>query len=120
MTHDEIMNMPAGFRMDSLIAVSVLGMELVKNDGDAGGEFWVGDGATLGQIPKRDLPQFSTDISAVWDVIEKFQGTAVRITKAFGMGGAVYWVRIGDIDVCAPTTPLAICRAAYLAMVENK
>ena len=121
MTHDEIINMPAGFEMDSLIAVSVLGMELVKNDGDAGGEFWIGNfGLTLGQMPKRDLPQFSTDISAAWDVVEKFQGTAVRITKAYGMGGVVYWVRIGDIDVCAPTAPLAICRAAYLAMTVNE
>jgi hypothetical protein len=129
MTYGEIINMPAGFQLDSLIAVSVLGMELVKNDGDAGGEFWIGYfGLTLGQMPKRDLPQFSTDISAAWDVIEhlKTTGYNARIEVHSNVCECIIWSQSmtehGPFPrtARANTAPLAICRALYLYMATNQ
>lgn len=99
MTRDEIMNMPAGREMDELIG------KIIYQDALS---FYV-------------LPNYSTDIRAAWDVVEKIK------EKTFG----VYWKDRPDIEdwcivlnavdsysgaeaVYGETFPLAICRAALL------
>jgi len=102
MTKDEIMNMPAGREMDTLIAKSIFGN--VKKSWD-----W-----------EFTLPSYSTDISAAWRVVEKMSDgetpndvelrTSVRGWRCDFFKGYAN----------AETAPLAICRAALLAVMAEE
>jgi hypothetical protein len=77
-----------------------------------------------GKIVIRHLPHYSTDIKAAWEVVEKFHkdgydpcvnfGSTFHVDEwhaCFYKGGHYY-------DAYADTAPLAICRAALLAVSE--
>ena len=138
MTRDEILNMPAGYKMDLLIAETVMIWDL--------------------EFPQVELKhyKFSKDIAAAWRVVEKLELTLVPISvyeteyewdvtrgqpiKTWWAvlhatsDPSVYlpveqydkewkgWVEIIDdritLDMVAETAPLAICRAALLAKME--
>jgi hypothetical protein len=95
MTKDEILNMPAGTKMDDLIA------ELVMHD-------------PMGQVWSR---HYSTDISAAWEVVEKMQGDFWKLEF---IGGS-YRARFinSKLHQWELTAPLAICRAALLTVLEE-
>jgi hypothetical protein len=96
MTREEILNMPAGREMDALIAEKVIDPDWVKL--------------------KNLCPHYSTDIAAAWELVEKMK----YFTLYRGDG---YWEceysgqYLESID--AETAPLAICRAALLAVIES-
>lgn len=125
MTRDDILNMPAGREMDAQIAQSVFGMRLTKNHGLAGGFYWVGNGVQFGIMQERDIFAFSTDIAAAWKVTEKFW--SVEVNKYLdGKEWRAYVVRLSndnksnsDGGSFADTAPLAICRAALLAVMDG-
>jgi hypothetical protein len=112
MTKDEILNLPAGEEMDTLIAERVMGFSFNKY-----GHSFTGKGHP-GWHDLNKLPNYSTDMAAAWEVVEQRQkngycfdadGNALRRRIRFGVGQ-----EIGE----AETMPLAICRAALLAVME--
>lgn len=111
MTKDEIMNMPAGREMDALIGHHVMGL--------------VG--------PSDIYWEYSTNISAAWDVVEKIgekKNTQLYLCTNFSSEfGNQFYAEIfinwdGEAEnvvtsATAETAPLAICRASLLAVMKE-
>ena len=101
MTRDEILNMPAGREMDELIA------KIIYPDAI---EFYV-------------FPNYSTDIKAAWDVVEKIKDNVFCIYWKDRPDIHDWGIQLEAVDsysgseiVYGETFPLAICRAALLAV----
>jgi hypothetical protein len=126
MTDEEICNMPAGLEMDVLIADTVLGLvecdrwraqryyppEYIKDKGDCEHEHC---------RPVGFCTSYSTDIAAAWEVVEKMRADGNE--PDVWVDGDGDWrcsVFVGEppkeFSWYAPTAPLAICRAALLAV----
>jgi hypothetical protein len=127
MTRDEILNMPAGREMDVLVLVSVMGIEYSEKDGENYRE-WSNCYTERACFVFRDIPHYSADISAAWEVVEKLRdtsddepdywtitdlGNAWRVTSNW----AHHDGDIENFSIEAETAPLAICRAALLAVM---
>lgn len=78
--------------------------------------------------PLRSVPPYSTDIAAAWQIVEKLKAIDVEFSLYYREwdGGRdeahrwSAWFREGaEYQVYAPTAPLAICRAALLAVNEH-
>jgi len=103
MTRNEILNMPAGREMDALIAKEVFGLD-VKHDWH-----W-----------QHTTQAYTTEIGAAWKVVDKLVRFSITIEsfpkgvlcRFFGAGQTT----AGDAVGWADTAPLAICRAALLAV----
>ena len=117
MTRDEILNMPAGRELDVLVANKVLGIVPTK---------WHPLENPWDEIPLRP---YSTDIAAAWKVVERlhekgfytgFYRNGKGATDKRGNFIENWGVDIGCVIELAdqPTLPLAICRAALLAVLE--
>jgi hypothetical protein len=113
MTNDEILNMEAGLEMDELVTESVMGWErrTFKHDGV---DFWHLPGTARCEL---DVPPYSTDIAAAWQVVEKaslFKLDCLQIHDS-----SDWWCEIAlegrPYEATADTAPLVICRAALLA-----
>jgi hypothetical protein len=92
MTRDEILNMPAGREMDVTVGYHV--MDLVA--------------------PPEIYPEYSTDIAAAWGVVEGQE------EFYFEFKNGKYFAMIADnfeTSNEADAAPLAICRAALLAVM---
>jgi len=143
MTRDEILKMPAGYEINKLIAINVMGWALVNNHGAAGGKFWIGHGGSFGDIPERYLPDFSGEIAPAFSVAEKINlmvaENILEIENDYNylslecvghtVGYAASFDCIFDYEwfenitnykyaARADTAPLAICRAALLAVMD--
>lgn len=112
MTDEEIRNMPAGREMDALIADRFNLYTLSPHFGD-----WFDVVRTETYTSSRYIRQFSTDIAAAWEVVEKMKPRHLYLSNIgvgwfcdFGMS-AVY----GE-----PTASLAISRAALLAVQDTR
>ena len=131
MTRDEILNMPAGYEMDALVLAYVFGV-MAFRDGN-------GKAYKLGAFQENEpVPNYSTDISAAWEVYEKiisdcksnngepdfFMLNAYHAYPERGWYIAKIWAHhdgdIVEFELTAPSAPLAICRAALLAVEYNK
>jgi hypothetical protein len=135
MTRDEIFAEPAGPRLDAWVAEKVMGC-LVHEEQGLGriryccgcgykrdrGEYPHGSDGYDGSRSERDLPDYSTDIAAAWQVVEKFKQSGSFIQLWCGCSGpdAVWSARIHSWIVTADTVPLAICQAALLAITGAK
>ena len=123
MTRDDILNMPAGREMDALIEKLVFCHAPYLDSLD----IWR---VAVDENMERVLPKYSTDIAAAWEVVEKFDRTSwdvniysqtesdvptweVALYEYFENGVG----RIGKAE--ADTAPLAICRAALLAVMDG-
>jgi hypothetical protein len=104
---DEILNMPAGRELDALIAERVMGLKVDRrNDGTPHYLTWT---------------PYSTDMSAAWEIVRAMEekrewfklGNVIPNSDAI-----VYEASFGDAYACEDTAPLAICRAALLAVME--
>lgn len=104
MTRDEIENMQAGQDMDLLVSDKVL--RFTSKDWNA--RFFSSNG---------NRTQFSTDISDAWIVLLKFPEVYIEYKNE------EYFVMIGDdfdASVTDKSAPLAICKAALLAVIDIK
>ena len=116
MTRDEILAMPAGREMKELIAELVMGWErsVIWVDG-------VRKSALVGPIGidyYDQFPEWPTDIAAAWEVVEKLiepHNCDCDLTTVVQGWRCVFF---GDYSSTAETAPLAICRAALLAVME--
>lgn len=143
MTRDEILNMQAGREMRRAIAENVYKWKLEQNHGFAGGNFWVGDGCLFGNRRESDLPEWDTDITAAWEVVEKISEmlfseklsisdgynylTLSRLGYKTGYAASFdcifndnWYEDITEYKFAAraETAPLAICCAALLAVMD--
>lgn len=119
MTRDEILAMQAGREMDALVAVKVMGWELQQRFHSLGGYTVVVDGAGTDRFMWHNLPDVSSgqkrwspsaDLSAAWEVVEKMQSSPME----WYFWHCQFFGRMGYAD----TAPLAICKAALLAVLE--
>lgn len=129
MTEDEIRNLPAGREMDALVAQQLFGWMFIASNFVHNLEYGTmipPNGWKRDNFIPDECPHYSTDIAAAWEVVEKMRGMALAMTM--GKGDDAYQCRIFDgriapeayrVLVSAETAPLAICRAALLAM-ESK
>lgn len=122
MKREEILNMPAGREMDALIGEYVFGWKK--------GTFPVYEPmkSKHGDYIVRPIAQYSTDIAVAWEVVEWIQknGYSFELTEhADPQGDYILQVWRRDMErddfiARAETVPLAICRAALLAVVPER
>ena len=138
MNRDEILKMEAGRELDALVAEYVMGDELARQVGapeyatrdmamDAGDMSL--EGMQIGDFDWEQIEPYpySTDIAAAWDVVEMMRNKVIYkypvcpniiYHHTDGLWHCEYfsgdWMR----NATAPTAPLAICRAALLAVME--
>lgn len=112
MTRDEILRMPAGKELDALIAEKVMGWRKVRWLGTYDWRDKDGDHpySVNGWTP-------STDSQKACDVVDKL-GPASFSSYKYNDGFGV--CLDSDFTVKAETLPLAICRAALLAVSESQ
>ena len=138
MNRDEILNMPAGKEMDALIATEIMGRETVELQ-DAfcpycGEEMrFCGTRSWCSQCKEwRYSPymEYSTDIAAAWEVVlhEMDKGGCPNLVNdddghwALSFDGTnnilctMQTSFIDDPRLWCDTAPLAICKAALLAL----
>lgn len=126
-TREEILNMPAGREMDALIATKVMGWKV--DDLTATSP----TGSSNSRIPHGDewLEYYSTDMTTAWLVVEKLMHDGF-IWKSNGneaCGNLIYsfsfaknddgyedYFQTYDSGITENNLPLAICRAALLAV----
>ncbi len=141
MTRDEILNMPAGREMDTLMAEKVMGLKLWHGD-PAGFDFaenidyWRADVRNSDDELCLRCPRYSTDIVAAWLVVEKFGFSIIKVDEGWMVGifdgycddsnnggcvdgyvGGDAWSTYRKIGL-APAAPLAICRASLIAVLD--
>ena len=134
LSREAILSMPAGRKMDVLIACRVtkeycdepMLLEMARN-----GEFderpgSVKDGCHDGETFIIGPPCYSTDIAAAWQVVEKMcpkpdglcQWIHVQVSHV-ERDGKEFWACKFQLDHARADTPmLAICRAALLTTVS--
>lgn len=126
MTHKEISQMPADRNLDALVAERIMGWQwfedrkgfrLLLPSGEPDGRFY-----TVQQGPHQFVPCYSADITEAWEVVERFP-CAFGIGRAWKLTGEPagwsVWIGVGmGVSARADTVPLAICRAALLAVLE--
>jgi hypothetical protein len=138
MTKDEIMKLE-GRELDAAIAERLFGWKWLEVESSAGGLVRIFRHPELFVYgawgPKEEpinyydtLPHYSTDIAAAWLVVEKMQEKRNCLSLTYGIfsGDFVFeWkaeFRMVPKDgiAWADTAPLAICRAALLAVMESE
>lgn len=116
MNKDEIEKMDAGREMDDLIATEVMEWAI----GDRGAHYIGNDGHNVCFIIAGDF-QPSTNISAAWDVVKKLiaddDNLDIDLSTTFlGWKCEISNSSRNTFIGRDPSAPLAICRAALLAM----
>jgi len=123
MTRDEILKLEAGRELDALIAEKVMGLPVVElKDAPCpycgsemrfcGARSWCSDCREWRHSPYKE---YSDDIAVAWEVVEKMEHC--MIYKHDDSYECEYAGQYLD-SVEADTAPLAICRAALLAVTE--
>lgn len=113
----DVDKLEAGPKLDALVAEKVMGWEVGPHTADplvARFKFrWkLPNDAGYGDEPP---PEYSTDIAAAWEVVEKLcaSGDFCLLTPlGFGGNGWACKMMDDDYNATALTAPLAICRAA--------
>lgn len=145
LTREQILEMPAGPKMDALVAEHVFGLaRKIRPAGEALTEpvtvytdnRFYSDGShfrrQLERDPRVKPRSYSTDIAAAWEVVERLREMFGHVVLSAGYLG----YRCGEPPPCdsydcmelgshewrqpraEPTAPLAICRAALLAALN--
>lgn len=114
MTRADVLGMQVGRELDSLVAEKVMGLKIYSRIGH---NYLGKDGFY------KIIREYSTDISAAWEVVEKLINDAgIDISIIFDISRE-YKVKITDDGVIkskiqCKTAPEAICKAALLAVLE--
>lgn len=120
MTRDEILALKPGRELDALVAEKVMGWTY-GHPCPEGMDclHWVDE---KGEVRDYKPPQYSTDISAAWEVFEK-NGYYGNVSYMGVEYVCTLWSKWDDeglgVDVTATgnTAPEAICKAALLAVI---
>lgn len=131
-TRDEILNEPAGPRMNSWVSVNVMGLPDIPLFGApcpyCGGEMWHGRDRSrctaCGEWRRSPYKEYSSDDAAALEVLGHITpDSSWSLLLLRGKGERVYECTIhrtdgGKVHASADTPALAICRAALLAVME--
>ncbi|MDF2814464.1 MAG: hypothetical protein K0Q81_664 [Paenibacillus sp.] len=127
MTRDEIWRMDAGRELDALVSEKLMGWtEFSPIDPKI--DYGVGvNGYRRNYAKDPDgrltwFPFYSTDITAAWEIIGKFDEISVRKYQTVSPGFRyICRIDIDGEDVIANglTAPEAICKAALLTLIER-
>lgn len=109
MTREQILAMQPGRELDALVAEKVMGLTNF---------YWLSGERFYGpEYQHNRLSDYSTDISAAWEVVDK-----IGSVKVLGptIQGEWYSSVLGNrkVGVWAKTAPEAICKAALIACME--
>ena len=115
LTREEILAMEPGRELDALVADKVIGMDLVED--------------TQLQLPRyylpeydrtihRDVPLYSSDISAAWEVLEYMQDSGWSWDMKMNNLAKEVEVRIGRGQAVSKSVPEAICKSALIANLD--
>jgi hypothetical protein len=131
MNKDDILNMPAGREMDALVAEKVMGFGVAWSSYPPP----IVTGGTAETIKTwLTLPNYSTNITAAWVVIERMRAIDEHwcpnvcwddndgLRPGEWSCGMCYFGEVGEFreEVANASTPmLAICRAALLAVSND-
>jgi hypothetical protein len=147
MTKEEILKMGAGREMDALVGEQIYKQKIEWMDcqrnpecGDLEAYTWTKHSKAypiekhpcyfIGGTLWETIPFFSTDISAAWEVVEKLEHNW-NLLREVGMCGTtptegsmqyrfiLAYPNLEMVGVTATTAPLAICRAALIAVMED-
>jgi hypothetical protein len=119
----------AGRELDALVAEKVMGWQRGRRYGNGNGE-WIIDGKTSVSRTWDSTPHYSTDIAAAWLVVERTtreRDWRWQISVVRGLAHVwlvPIWHAATEADLRAQpdymvedeTAPLAICRAALVAI----
>lgn len=135
MTKEEVLAMEAGRELDLLVAEEIFGIEVEWDYSPLDlnhvlpklpfrkGESRVAIDPSAHGV-ENTICKYSTDIAAVWPVVEKLSPLIVQIAHYPSRSSHTAWViedRNGSFTVAeveAKTAPEAICKAALLAKLE--
>lgn len=123
----KIEEMPAGRELDAFVAEKVMGWKYVDHNEAydlpiSGVAFGKGSPDGLSRCP---VPYYSTDIAAAWEVVEKLRKDGFAF-DSYSSGSeeaehpwtdAIFMKDNNECLVRAETMPLAICRAASMAVL---
>lgn len=106
----------AGRELDTLIAERVFALTVVEDPVNY-------RGVQIARAGREgsDLPHYSTDHAAAWQVVEQMQAQGWNFA-CDDMGGLPWWVEFSQAGYrrggqnTASTLPLAVCRAALAAL----
>jgi len=128
MTREEILSTEAGREMDALIAEKVMGekqpiyvhefhIDPIYSEGH---NWFCYPSFYEGDICKWEPRNFSTDISAAWEVADWLRNYWGTFELIAGLSWHC-WSELKDAKIWGTgnTAPLAICRAALLAVMEE-
>ena len=133
MTKDEIQEIAVGRELDALVAENVMGLEVYRslNDWMQKGMPHIDQWSNAVRYPAywhpvyelaTVLSAYSSDISAAWEVVQKFHFFQLENR---GYGGKKYWAVLSvctengeysQVEAYGETLPDAICKAALSAM----
>lgn len=122
MTREEILTLPVGNNLDAIVAQQVLGCQIRKRNGLAlcgctdhehGQAHWDEPRSGL-------LEDYSADIAAAWQLVERLR---LQWVAGEDKDGIFFAFQNPETQSCeweagADTLPLAICRAALLATLK--
>jgi hypothetical protein len=138
MTRDEILKLEANQVTDALIATKVMGLQIFQPHESNAATRLIEKGKTMGGYAHYGFPSYTTDIAAAWEVVEKMKSLGWSITILWdnnnenpGEPHNYIWLvelnyytdNVSDFknfyneDLFAP---IAICRAALLAVEAKK
>jgi hypothetical protein len=122
MNKEDVLKMSAGRELDMLVAEKVMGWKLTERIGGFYPPGLLEDTSSLANM----LPAYSTDIAAVWKVIEKtkmfdVKGLSLILNKSYDNKWCVSENEYGDLIEIAggDTAPAAICKAALLVILDE-
>ena len=111
------MTMLPGRELDAVIAEKIMELEVVRNKkgGWSIGEanYWYTNDEP-GGVLSNPLPEYSTDIAAAWEVVEKLQKLNPLHIRSDITGR--WFVSCGPFNASASTAAHAICLAALKAV----
>ena len=134
MNEEQIRQMEAGRELDAMVGAKVFEIDKWCPDGE--GEFDLICTCECGPPrtwhARQPLPHFSTDIAAAWEVVERLYdehwivgiGSLAENPRGWRCELCNMWPddferAPTDIEANGDTAPLAICRAALLAVMER-
>ena len=122
MTREEILALPAGRHLDALVAENVMGIPALSQREWQGQLLWIGGGDN-DRTYTIAIPNYSESIAAAWLVVEHLKAQTSIIGMEYlprRIEGAVWRFHFDASYGYAPTVPLAICRAALLAVMQPR
>lgn len=126
MNREDIISIPAGKKMNILIAEKVMDKKPCEHWHMLRLEPWEFIHGVCGHetcYPINYPPHYSSNINAAWGVVEKIKDIHITFDMFYRKNEQKWWVTTHASDNAkdygiADTAPLAICRAALLAVMD--